>query len=145
MKIVALDPAGITGYCTNSSSGIWDCKPKPYQSTGIKFLTLQKRLKEVLESEGIDLIAYEKPSGQHFTGVRSHANFEGAILTFCESNNLDYKNYTASEIKKFATGKGNAGKPLMVSSAEEKYKIEVLDDNHADALHLWHLAKAEFV
>ncbi len=31
LKIVALDPAGVTGYCTNSNSGIWDLKLKPYK------------------------------------------------------------------------------------------------------------------
>lgn len=144
LKIVALDPAGITGFCTNTKSGIWDVKPKPYESTGIKFLSLKKHLKTILEKEGIDLIAYEKPSGQHFTGVRSHANFEGVILEFCESNDIDYKAYTASEIKKFATGKGNAGKPLMIEAAVKKYGIAVTDDNHADALHLHSLATREF-
>lgn len=149
MKILALDPATLTGYCFGDtkpiSHGTWDFKLKSYESTGLKFLRLSKHLEELnYNADGIDLIAYEKPSGQHFTGVRSHANFEGVILKVCEFYGINYKAYTASEIKRFATGKGNAKKAQMIEACTTNYNIKPEDDNHADALHLWHLAKHEF-
>ena len=40
-------------------------------------------------------------------------------------------------LKKWATGKGNTGKPGMMKRAAELYPdIEIIDDNHADALLL---------
>lgn len=142
IKILALDPATITGYCSNYGGGIWNFQKTSRVSVGLKFLMLKKALKSILEKEGIDLLVYEQPTGRFFTAIRSGANFEGVILEFCESNEIDYKSYTATEIKKFATGKGNAGKPMMMEAAK-KYGVEILDDNHADAMHLFHLAKSE--
>jgi len=46
--------------------------------------------------------------------------------------------YSASEIKKFATGKGNASKGLMVEHAI-KLGFNPIDDNEADAIHLYNL------
>jgi Holliday junction resolvasome RuvABC endonuclease subunit len=51
--------------------------------------------------------------------------------------------YSATEIKKDATGKGNAGKPVMIAKAIELgYKPE--DDNAADAIHLYLLTKKTY-
>ncbi len=97
----------------------------------MKLIKMKASIHEIVQAEGIDLIVYEKPSGRHFNGLRSHANFEGVIVSYCEDNKLDYKDYSASEIKKFATGKGNAGKPEMIKSCAEKYGLDPIDDNHA--------------
>ncbi len=40
-------------------------------------------------------------------------------------------------LKKWATGKGNTGKAGMIERAEELFPgLEIIDDNHADALLL---------
>ena len=50
--------------------------------------------------------------------------------------------YSASEIKKFATGKGNANKQAMVDAAIALgYDPE--DDNEADAIHLYLMVEKE--
>lgn len=144
MKVLALDPAALTGFCSATSSGVWDLKPKSYESNGMKFIKMRASIHEIVHAEEIDLIVYEKPSGRHFNGLRSHANFEGVIVGYCEEFELDYKDYSASEIKKFATGKGNAKKPEMISSCEATYGVKPIDDNHADAVHLYHLAITQF-
>jgi Holliday junction resolvasome RuvABC endonuclease subunit len=144
MKILAIDPAATAGWCTQSASGIWNLKPKSYESNGMKFIKMRAAIDEIVKAEGITFIAYEKPSGRHFNGIRSHANFEGIIVAYCEEHGIDYKDFAAKEIKKFATGNGNAGKPLMISSCKEKYGFDPLDDNHADAKHLYEYAKSQF-
>lgn len=144
MKILALDPAATTGYCTSTASGIWDLKPKSYESNGMKFIKMKSSIHEIVKAEGITFIVYEKPGGRHYNGLRSHANFEGVIVSYCEENNLDYKDYSASEIKKFATGKGNCNKEAMIKACEETYNFKPMDDNHADAVHLYNLAIQQF-
>jgi Holliday junction resolvasome RuvABC endonuclease subunit len=62
------------------------------------------------------------------------------IESFCEENSIEYRAYSATEIKKFATGKGNANKESMIESARSKYQYSGNDDNEADAIHLYHLA-----
>lgn len=145
MNILALDPAAITGFCTETTSGTWNLKPKSYESNGMKFIKMKSSLHEIVQAEEIDLIVYEKPSGAHFNGIRSHSNFEGVIVSYCEEHDIDYKDYSASEIKKFATGKGNCNKAKMIEACKETYKIEPKDDNHADAIHLFNLAIKQWV
>ena len=144
MKILALDPAATTGYCTPTASGVWDLKPKSYESNGMKLIKMRASIHEIVQAEGINMIAYEKPSGRHFNGLRSHANFEGVIVSYCEEHDLDYKDFSAGEIKKFATGKGSAKKEDMIKACAEKYGVDPIDDNHADAIHLFNLANHQF-
>jgi Holliday junction resolvasome RuvABC endonuclease subunit len=144
VKILAIDPAALAGFCSPTASGTWNLKPKSYESNGMKFIKMRASIDEIVKAEGITFIAYEKPSGRHFNGIRSHANFEGVIVAYCEENGLDYKDFAAKEIKKFATGNGNAGKPLMMQACKDKYGVDPVDDNHADAVHIYHLAKTEF-
>lgn len=144
LNILALDPATTTGYCSEHASGIWEFKLKSYESTGIKFLNFRKKLAELIQAENIDMVVYEKPSGQHFTGVRSHSNFEGVILECCQALETQYITYTSTQIKKFATDKGNAKKPEMIQACKDKYGITPIDDNHADAIHLWYMANNDF-
>lgn len=44
-----------------------------------------------------------------------------------------------STLKKFATGRGNAGKPEVVSALTKRYGIEFRTDNEADAYALYRL------
>jgi Holliday junction resolvasome RuvABC endonuclease subunit len=144
MKILAIDPAGKSGWCTETASGVWNLKPKSYESNGMKFLKMKASIDEIVKAEGITFIGYEKPSGRHFSGIRSHANFEGVIVAYCEENGIEYKDFSASEIKKFATGKGNSNKAAMIVACKETYGFDPIDDNHADAKHLYELIKSQF-
>ena len=68
-----------------------------------------------------------------------------AILTsFCEENKIPYQGVPVQTIKKFMTGKGNAGKPEMIAAAR-KFGFSPVDDNEADAIGilLWALEQPE--
>lgn len=56
----------------------------------------------------------------------------------CIEQSVDLACYSASEIKKYATGKGNANKELIISAAVE-LGFKPIDDNEADAIHLYNL------
>ena len=143
MKILALDPATKCGYATGESSGVWNLASKSYESTSMRLIRFRAKVNQIVLDEGITFVVYEKPGGRHYNGIRSHANLEGVLLEYCLSHGLDFKGFSASEIKKFATGRGNAKKEDMVQAAIAKYG-QVEDDNHADALHLLHLARKQF-
>lgn len=142
MNILAIDPANLTGWCTEKASGVFNCESKGYTSAGMKLLKFKKEIQELVSRFSIDLIVYERPSGRHFTGIRSHSNYEGVLVNYCLEEGILFKEYSASKIKKFFTGKGNANKGLMLLKAME-YKSEVEDDNEADAIALYQLAKSE--
>ena len=145
MKILSVDPGTTAGWCTGSdTNGIWKCAAKSYESAGMRLIKFRSSMKEVVEAERIELIVYEKPGGRNYTGVKAHANFEGIIQEFCLDNKIEYKGYSASEIKKYITGKGNANKPAVIAAVYEKTNIKILDDNHADAIALYLLAEHEW-
>jgi Holliday junction resolvasome RuvABC endonuclease subunit len=144
MKILALDPATVTGFCTSTTSGVWNLKTKSYESKGMRLIKMRSSIDEICKAEGITFIVYEKPGGRNYNALKSHSNFEGIIQAYALDNGIEYKGYSASEIKKFATGKGNANKQAMIDACIKTYGFTPEDDNQADAVHLYNLAKSEF-
>lgn len=142
MNILALDQASNCGWALSSEIyGTWDFNIRKDESSGMKWLRFKAKLKEVHESEKLDLIAYERPAGQHKSSIIHSAKMVAIIESFCEENSIDYRAFSASEVKKFATGNGNAGKPRMIEAAKDKYGYTGSDDNEADAIHIYHLTK----
>ncbi len=147
MNILALDPATHCGWAhTCGASGDWDLSVRRDESGGMRLIRLNSKLKEIHESFGISLLVYEAarhamPKMQGALVVQSE--LQGCIKLFCETNGVEYRGYSPSEIKKFATGKGNANKKLMVQAAHERFG-NVSSDNEADALWLLELAKKEY-
>lgn len=144
IKILAIDQATKCGWCCGLDlNGVWDLTTKKDESTGMKLLRFKSKLREVYEKEKIDIVVYERVAGLYKNSIIHSAKMAGIIESFCEENNIQYRAYSAAEIKKFATGKGNANKQKMIEAAQ-KYGIEIIDDNHADALHIYHLALQDF-
>ena len=145
MKILAIDQASTSGWCVSKDiHGTWDFKTRKDESSGMKGLRFRAKLKEVCELEGIELIVYERIAGFHKNSIIHAAKMVAIIETFCEESGIEYRAYSATEIKKYATGKGNANKEAMIQACIDKYGINPIDDNEADAVHLWYLANEEF-
>lgn len=140
LNILALDVATKTGWATKNAYGLWDFTIKRDESNGMKFLRFRSKLKEVCELESINVITFERSSGMHQSSVIHQSEMHGVLKLFCEENHIDYKAYSATEVKKFACGKGNANKQAMVAAAASKYGYTGGDDNVADALHIYHLS-----
>lgn len=142
-KILALDIAGKTGYCMGEDYGTWDFSRKGKISKGFQLLEFHTVLTEYIEQNNPDIVVYEKPGGRFYSGVRSHANFEGILLLVAEQLSIKkVKGYSAPSIKKFATGKGNASK-LEVIDGVKLLGYKPKDDNQADAIALHLLTKDE--
>jgi crossover junction endodeoxyribonuclease RuvC len=138
--LLALDLATKTGWCTRTSSGVWDLNVKRDESKGMKLQRLRSKLYEINKGEQLRYVVFERPAGQHKSSIIVASELMAVVKMYCDDHAIEYRGYSAAEIKKFATGKGNAGKPEMVKAAKIKYGIDVYDDNEADALHLYHLA-----
>ena len=144
MSILALDIATKTGWATDTASGTWDFTPKRGESAGMRLVRFSAKIKEIIELEQIQLIVYEIPVGRFQSTIIVATEMIGALKLICEKNKINYGHFSAKEIKKFWTGNGNAGKPLMIEEAKNRYPdLEIIDDNHADALALLALAKSD--
>jgi len=140
MNILALDIATITGWATKEASGVWDFHIARDESKGMRLLRFRAKVIELCQLMEINLIVYEMPAGHHKNALLVAAEMIGVLKSFCEDNNIDYRSYPSTEIKRFATGKGSANKILMIEAAREKLGYKGDDDNEADALWLYQLA-----
>lgn len=139
--ILGIDQASNCGWAvSNEVYGVWDLTTRKDEDNGMKLIRFRNKLKEVCTSEGITMIVYERVAGQHANSIIHAAKLVAIIETFCKDNGIGYASFSAAEIKKYATGKGNANKEKMVQAAQEKYGYSGTDDNVADALHILNLA-----
>ena len=152
MKILALDLATKTGWAHSVGvSGVWDFRVRKDESSGMRLLRFRSKLKEIHELEGIDFVAYETAIAVNARrGATVGSEMQGVLKEWCESSDVDYKGYGISEIKRHATGKGNASKDAMIEAARIRFVegcrfgvLGIVDDNHADALWLLDLATVE--
>ena len=148
--ILALDPAQKMGWALLSSgvvtSGTAEFKRRtgrkriPDEHLGKAFYDLHKWLRGMIVDKEPDCIVYEDV--MRFTSSsdsKSYGAIRGLILVNAAARNIPVCHFAVPSIKKFATGKGNAKKDMMIASAIEKYPDQdVLDDNQADALHILH-------
>ncbi len=141
-NILALDIATKTGWRTKTSSGVWDLKPNRGESEGMRVVRFKSKVKELILLENINLVAYERPAGMHKSSIMVASEMVGVLKDLCIEMNVELSCYSASEIKKFATGKGNASKELMIDAAIKK-GFNPKDDNEADAIHLYNLVVSD--
>ena len=145
MKILAIDPGTHCGWAiTPLESGVWDLSPHRHEGGGMRFLRLRKYISEACM--GTKLVVYEE--------VRRHlgtdaAHIYGGIVAIiqehCEAEKIAYQGVPVGTIKRFATGKGNSNKEVMLAVARLKWsEIDIVDDNQADALFLWAWANEEY-
>jgi Holliday junction resolvasome RuvABC endonuclease subunit len=144
-KILALDPATHCGYAISKELyGVWNLTAKRDESAGMRLIRLRSKLMEIIPSEHINLVVFERPGGRFKSSIIVQSEIQGQIKTVCEDFKVSYRAYSSKEIKKFATGKGNCGKPAMIKAAQEKLGYPGNDDNEADALWTLELAKSEY-
>jgi Holliday junction resolvasome RuvABC endonuclease subunit len=80
-------------------------------------------------------------NSRHGRAVAVAGQLQGLIEVWCLDNEIDYRGYSPSEIKRWATGKGNADKDRVANAAIHRWpdtKFECWDQ--ADALWLLDLA-----
>jgi Holliday junction resolvasome RuvABC endonuclease subunit len=144
-KILALDIATHCGWAVSKGVyGVWDLTPRRDESIGMRLIRFRAKVNEIIECEHINLVVFERPGGQHVGAVIVQSELQGQLKVICEDARIPYRGYSSQEIKKFATGKGNSGKPLMIAVAQEKLGYIGKNDNEADALWLLELAKSEY-
>lgn len=143
-NILALDIATVTGWKTKTTSGTWNLKPNRGESEGMRVVRFKAKVKELVRLESINLIAYERPAGMHKASIMVASEMVGVLKDLCIESQIDLACYSAPEIKKHATGKGNANKEAMVQRAKE-LGFSPADDNEADAIHLYNLAVSSLV
>lgn len=151
LPILSLDLATKTGWALRDrtgiiASGVQEFSLKRGESKGMRFLRFRKWLREMLalgeigtsfseRSPGV--IVYEQAHHRGSFATELAVGLVTDVLAEAARVGAEHMPVHTGSLKKWATGKGNAGKPMMIARAEELYPdVSIIDDNHADALLL---------
>lgn len=141
MNILAIDPATRCGWAhSDGRSGSWRLATRTDVPIGARMERLRQRLDEF---HGLDLVAMEGAfgHGKNASGMLVVGQLAGMVLWWAWRREIPVRTWSPAEIKKFATGKGNAPKDAMLDHARRKWpNREWQDDNECDARWLLELA-----
>lgn len=136
MRILALDPGTKCGWARDlKRNGVWNLQPSRFDSAGRRFTKFRDFL--IAAIVDVDMVVYEEVH-YHMTvdSAQVHGGLVAVIQTVCLDHFVEYQGVNVQTIKKHAV-KGNAKKEEMVRAASLFFpSVNIIDDNHADALCL---------
>lgn len=140
MRILALDFATKTGWAAEGLSGVKVFDVRRGESPGMRFLRFRGWLKDMcLNLVKPEVIAYEQPHHRGGPATEVAYGFLTVIKLDAAEYGIELMPVHSSTLKKWATGKGNAGKGEMVFEAKRRgYNPQ--DHNEADACLLYEYA-----
>ena len=147
VNILALDLATKTGWATNISrtSGVQVFDAKRGESPGMRFLRCRGWLSEMLTLlGGVDVIVYEQAHHRGGAATACCVGLVSMVQAFAAEHGIELMTVHTGELKRWATGKGNAGKPAMMKAARARGWNPV-DDNEADAQLLLEFTKQQLL
>jgi len=143
MKPLCLDLGTTTGWAVNDGAGLASGTQSfsfnaRYEGGGMRFLKMRRWLDEMRKLTGFDHLFFEEVMQRALSIAAGHVygGFLGTVTAWCEEQGIPYEGIPVGTIKKFATGKGNAGKDQMIAKAVQLAVRQVKDDNEADAICL---------
>lgn len=136
--------------------GQWDLSAGPYDSGAIRFV----RLRRFLELVQPNLVAYEDVKftpaealsrmsaaavmARAATAAELIGAFRATVVTWCEEKNVPCTGFSIGQIKKRATGKGNASKAEMISACNAQFGTSFPVENY-ESTGVDNVADAAFV
>lgn len=147
MNILALDLGITCGWAVSpTQSGIWKLKPSQFDSAGERFRKFRKYLTDIISTYGVTYIVYEEVHAHRAViAAQLYGSWVAVLQIVALDQNIEYQGIGVGTIKKHA-GKGNFKKEEMIAAAQRFYpSVNIIDDNHADALCLLHYAQSNLI
>ena len=144
ITILSLDLGTTTGWAIYDdigkiTSGSVSFKDTPFDSKSSRYTKFRKFLNEIQKEHHIDQIIYEVVRRHMGTlAGQIYGGFMATLQTFGDDYEIEYLGFPVQTIKKFITGKGNAGKDEVIAAVKDKGHWPK-DDNEADAIALLYL------
>ncbi len=125
------------------ASGAWKLKAGRMDSYGMRYVRLLKYLDEIGPVHRMYFEEVKRHEGTE--SAHLYGGIVATLTSWAEINAIQYAAIPVGSIKKTATGKGNAGKDLMLSSAIERWPDQEIETHdQADALWILETALIEY-
>jgi len=140
--IIGIDPGTHCGWCVLNletgeriASGVWDLSVRRHEGGGMRYLRARQMLRQLIDASPPVALLYEEVAAHKGSdAAHVYGGIVGQVTSLCEERGIPYKGMPVGTVKKYASGKGNCGKPEMIAAAIERWHFDVADDNEADAL-----------
>ncbi len=147
MTVLGIDLGTTTGFALrrspdNWSSGAWKLSRGKKDERFSRFARLQGRLREILVMNQVGLVAFEDVKGHKGTyAAQVYGGLLAILLVECADRSVPVVGISVSQLKTFATGKGNADKGAMVAAARRYWPhsntyFEMRNNDEVDARFL---------
>lgn len=141
-QLLALDIATHCGYHMTHESGTVDFTESMRRNNCKQHKAFRDWLISVITQYGIKQVVAEDVragcSKGGFTVSVKLAEFRGILMEVCDTLNLPAPAFiNPLVLKKWATGNGRADKDEMVEYCISRWGVKPVDDNEADAIHLF--------
>ena len=141
MVVLGLDLGTTTGWAVWDdgvrASGMWLLKPPRGAAFGYHFREFGVLVRGVVVHDEVGLVAYEDVKAHAGTlAAHVYGGFLAILEVACGDLGVRALGVGVGSVKKYATGKGNADKELMVLAARRRWpewKREKYDHNESDA------------
>ena len=138
--VLALDLGTTTGWALQAAdgliaSGTVSFRPSRYDGGGMRYLRFQHWLEQLADDSGGLTAIYFEEVRRHIGTDAAHlyGGFLATLTAWCEREGVAYQGVPVGTIKRFATGKGNAGKDAVMAAVRAR-GFSPADDNEADAI-----------
>lgn len=141
-EVLALDVATHTGYFSLHGRGTWDFTESLRRNNNKQHKAFRDTLMEFITENNIrQLVMEDVSAGSSKGGFKSSvklSEFRGIAFEVCDELDLPEPILiNPKSVKKWATGNGNATKDDMIRFCRLRWKTDPVDDNEADATHIF--------
>ena len=137
--VLALDIATHTGFFSLHGRGTWNFTESMKRNSNKQHKAFRETLIDFIKQHDIKMIVAEDVSvGKSFVAARKLSEFRGILLEVCDTLNLPEPAFVnPMTLKKFATKNGKASKADMIDFCRSRWHSNPIDDNEADATHIF--------
>lgn len=141
-NILGMDIATHCGYYSVHESGTWDFTESMKRNNNKQHKAFRDTVMAFIQKYNIKLIVAEDVncgrSDKEFKSSVKLSEFRGILMEICDTLDLPEPIFiNPKTVKKWATGNGNADKDMMVKFCKMRWRTNPIDDNEADATHIF--------
>lgn len=138
-NVLGLDIATHCGYFSMHERGTWNFTESKSRNNNKEHGAFRKTLMDFIQKYDIKrIVAEDVAVNKHFVDMRKLSEFRGILFEVCDTLDLPEPVFlNPMTVKSWATGDGHADKAKMIRFCQLRWHTNPIDDNEADATHIF--------